>query len=80
MKQLKKLTLNKVVISNLNGSEMNQLKGGITSVIVAPNPQCAQEYVDYFTGLLGGTTPGPTPGPGTPAPAESCGIVYTCNG
>jgi len=69
MKKLKKLTLKKEVISNLDGNEMNQVKGGYGSVII-----CGSE-IDWTCKLVilcqsvGGTENCPDP---DPAPAPKC--------
>ena len=80
MKKLKKLTLTKEVISNLDGNEMNQLKGGDLSLYAivmggGPNPFC-----DYG----GGGAPAPNGGGGggggaaTPLPTQAGGGQFGC--
>jgi natural product precursor len=45
-KELKKLSLNKKTIANLNNNEMNKLKGGFTSI----KPHCTQNVCGTSNG------------------------------
>lgn len=65
MKEIKKLVLNKETITNLNDSQMNQIRGeGVTSIISALICNSLDCIVCY-PGPKPTPKPSPTPGPET---------------
>jgi hypothetical protein len=84
LKKLKKLTLNKEVVSNLSGNEMNQLKGGdvIQSILMTASGELACTVCNWGSGSGNGsnTVYANCNGNTNSTCGCTCGTAYTCNG